>query len=104
MKQRPPMTHDIKTHREFFDLWITRQKSFEVRLNDRDYRSGDTIRSHELDPATGKLTGRVGIGNVVYVLEGFKGLAPKFCVVECPFLKMVVKHHGQPEADLNGAG
>jgi len=100
-KPRPPMTHTVKTHEEFFNLWITRRKSFEIRRNDRDYRAGDTIRSCEINPTTGKFSGRVGIGSIVYVLGSFIGLSKDFCIVECPFLKMEVKHHGQPDVEMN---
>jgi ParB family chromosome partitioning protein len=83
--------HNVKTHPDNFARWIMRQKSFELRFNDRDYRAGDEIHQQEFDPTTGKYSGRVGIGRIVYVLTQFKGLEQGFCIIECPFLKMKVQ-------------
>lgn len=40
------MVHDLKIFEEFADPVFFGSKSFEVRLNDRDYHSGDLIRFH----------------------------------------------------------
>lgn len=81
----------VKCWPENFNNWIGRRKSFEIRLNDRDYQTGDTLFQHEWDPNTQAFTGRVGVGPVGYVLRGFKGLVNGWVGIECPFLKMVIK-------------
>lgn len=43
-KPRPPKHHDIFLGSEYFSHVRCRNKTFELTLNDRDYRVGDTIR------------------------------------------------------------
>jgi hypothetical protein len=74
-----------------FNLWISRRKSFEIRWNDRNYQTGDTLIQHEWDPETKAYTGRVGVGTIGYVLRDRKGLVSGWVGIECPFLKMVIK-------------
>ena len=100
MTTRPAITHHVKTYPEFFKQWIHRNKSFEIRKDDRDYQAGDTIIQHEYLPAPKAFTGRVGIGKVVYVLRDFAGLARGFCALECPLEKMVI-NPSKHEEDIN---
>lgn len=88
------MTHTVKTHICFFDHWIHRNKSFEIRRDDRKppYQVGDQIHQREYDPATGLYTGRIGTGRIVYILRGFEWLAKGLCAIECPFDHMVINH------------
>lgn len=100
------MTHNCKTHPQFFNEWISRNKSFEIRRDDRNprYKVGDNIHQREYNPSTGEYTGRIGAGRIVYILRGFAGLAPGFCAIECPFDHMVVNHSKtdqQIAAELN---
>jgi hypothetical protein len=44
------MHHDTKIWPHFFGPVEKRIKTFEVRVNDRGYQSGDTITLHEWDP------------------------------------------------------
>jgi hypothetical protein len=99
-RTRPPITHTVKTYPEFFNQWVHRNKSFEIRKDDRDYQEGDTIIQHEYLPGSKEFTGRVGLGRVVYVLRGFSGLTRGFCAIECPFEKMVVRP-SKHEDDIN---
>lgn len=89
------MVHKLKTHPEWFNQWIHRNKSFEVRRDDRNFQVGDTVEQHEFNPHTKTYTGRVGVGTVAYVLRGFEGVARGFCVLECPFEKVKVVHSGE---------
>ena len=54
--------HDLKLSAEFFDASERGDKPFEVRLNDRGYAVGDTLRMREVSGPVNraKLTGRVG--------------------------------------------
>ena len=72
---RPPITITVKCWPQWFAGVIHRSKTFEIRLNDRDYRTGDTLRLQEYDPLTKTLSGRVALCKVLDVLSDFKGLA-----------------------------
>lgn len=51
MKQkRKPQTHDLKCWPEFFRPLCQGIKTFEVRLNDRNYQVGDTLQLWEWKP------------------------------------------------------
>ena len=50
------MKHRIKIERKWFDRIIDGQKTFEVRLNDRDYQVGDGIMFEIIDKDSEQLT------------------------------------------------
>lgn len=37
------MTHELKTLPPFFEKVVSGEKTFEVRVNDRDYQAGDFL-------------------------------------------------------------
>lgn len=41
------ITHDLKLSEEFFEAVWNGSKTFEVRINDRDYKNGDKARLNE---------------------------------------------------------
>ena len=43
--------HDLKTHPSAFAAVKSGQKRHEVRVNDRDYMTGDTVTLREWDPS-----------------------------------------------------
>lgn len=71
--------HRLKLAKMFFDAVDTGKKSFELRKNDRNYQIGDVLEMHEMD--NGEETGRVTEKQVIYVLEGFKGLEEGYCIL-----------------------
>ncbi len=52
------MIIEKKVNKEFFELIIQGVKTHELRLNDFECNPGDTLVLREVDPKTGKLTGR----------------------------------------------
>lgn len=64
--------HKLKTLPEYFQKTIDGKKPFEVRLNDRDYKVGDTVVLQEWE--NGKYSGRAISGNIGYILNDFIGL------------------------------
>lgn len=42
-------THNIKLHQNYADLKVTGQKTFEIRLNDRDYNKFDKVIYQAVD-------------------------------------------------------
>lgn len=71
--------HRLKLARMFFDAVDTGKKSFELQKNDRNYQIGDILELHEM--SDGEETGRVTEKQVIYILEGFKGLEEGYCIL-----------------------
>lgn len=71
--------HRLKIAKMFFDTVDTGKKSFELQKNDRNYQIGDILELHEM--SNGEETGRVTEKQVIYVLEGFKGLEEGYCIL-----------------------
>lgn len=81
-KSLPPQIHYVKTNSEFYQLCVKGVKTFELRKNDRDYKAGDIFVSQEYNPETQKFTGRNTRSKIDYVLEGFAGLEPGYCIIQ----------------------
>jgi|CXWL01.1.fsa_nt_gi hypothetical protein len=71
--------HELKCWPEQFAALRDGIKSFELRMNDRDYRVGDTLRLREWypdderyddDKDAGEYTGRSVDAEVTYMIEG----------------------------------
>jgi hypothetical protein len=43
--------HDLKTIQPYFDDIVAGRKTFEMRLNDRQFQPGDTVTLREFNPA-----------------------------------------------------
>lgn len=68
--ERKPIHHDLKCHLEFFGKVNCGNKSFEVRKNDRDFRTGDTFQLRAFDKVTKEYTGQKSkIFKITYVLD-----------------------------------
>ena len=63
------MIHALKTEPQFFEAVIKKQKTFEVRKNDRDFRVGDYLALNELDDKREGYTGRSVLLRVKYILD-----------------------------------
>ena len=75
------MTHELKILPEYFDLVTSREKTFEIRKNDRDYHVGDTLILKEWDGE--KYTGRLVILYVNYIIYGGQhGLKDGYCIMD----------------------
>lgn len=68
--------HDLKTAQPYFNEVWNGRKRFEVRKNDRDFKTGDVLMLHPLDES-----GRVICAEVHYVLSHFAGVEPGFVVM-----------------------
>lgn len=71
--------HSLKLAKMFFNAVDTGKKSFELQKNDRNYQIGDILELHEM--SDGEETGRVTEKQVIYILEGFKGLEEGYCIL-----------------------
>lgn len=73
--------HRLKTINHFFDAVADGRKTFEVRLNDRAFQTGDVL---ELICVSGDLhpTGERLLKRVTYLLQGGQfGIDPCYCVM-----------------------
>lgn len=71
--------HRLKLAKMFFDAVDTGKKSFELQKNDRNYQIGDILELQEM--SAGEETGRVTEKQVIYILEGFRGLEEGYCIL-----------------------
>jgi len=82
--------HHVKVWPDYFEPLASGKKPFDVRVNDRDYKEGDTIVFHEWDDRRGKYTERQTAPLcITYVLHGggagsiapLRGLAHNYVVI-----------------------
>jgi len=55
---RFPVNHTVKSHPEPFSKVWSGEKGHEIRINDRHYRVGHSVRLMEFDPDTKDFSGR----------------------------------------------
>lgn len=72
--------HYLKTETEFYQAVESGRKTFEVRLNDRNFKEYDMIHLEEV--VQGIPTGRrLEPKEITYVLKGGQfGIAPEYCI------------------------
>ena len=63
--------HFIKTVNPYFESVFFGVKTFEYRLNDRDFKVGDNVILQEYDNITGSYSGRVVSVRITYVLSDY---------------------------------
>ncbi len=68
MEARESVTHDLKVWSSYFESLLDGTKNFEVRFNDRDFKSGHYLRLREW--LNNEYTGRELTKRVTYVLQG----------------------------------
>lgn len=83
-----PRIHCLKTWPPFFQAVIDKCKSFELRLNDRGFKELDTLHLREWNPETKLYRGRECYRLITYIVDGFDGLLPGYCILgiqDCAF-------------------
>jgi hypothetical protein len=74
--------HALKTWPAPFEAMRVGRKTFEYRLNDRDFQVGDCLVLQEYNPETDSLTRECLSVRVVYIAAGGQfGIPPKYCVM-----------------------
>ena len=75
------MIHELKILPEYFDAVCRREKTFEIRKNDRGYQVGDTLILREWDGE--EFTGREVSRYVNYIFfgTGSYGLEEGYCIM-----------------------
>lgn len=61
------VSHDLKTVQPFFDDVASGNKTFEIRINDRDYKVGDILKLREY--SDGEYTGRFLYREITYIIN-----------------------------------
>lgn len=61
------MTHELKTWPEYFQAIFENKKTFELRVNDRNYQVGEILLLREFDPETKQYSGREIKRYVTYI-------------------------------------
>lgn len=79
------MNHELKTVSPYFERIQSGEKTVEVRKDDRDFQTGDTLTLKHWDPdydhgqysrtPPGRFTGSTVKVQVTHALRGFEGLA-----------------------------
>jgi len=72
------MKHELKIYPEFFQAITLGKKTFEVRLNDRNYQCGDVVVLRECESLPNsphsrpnpKYTGRCMVVEITYIMPG----------------------------------
>lgn len=64
------MRHQLKTWPPFFSAVLEGRKTFEARLDDRDFSVHDVLALNEWEPNPGRYTGRSVERVVTYILRG----------------------------------
>lgn len=75
---RPVVIHNLKTWPQYFARILDGSKTFEVRINDRDFCRGDRLLLREYDPDTDTYSGRAIRADVGYVLADSCAAIPDF--------------------------
>lgn len=66
----PKPIHTLKIYPAYFQLMKFGIKKFEVRKNDRDFKTHDLILFREYDPKTDMYTGQFSFQRITYILPG----------------------------------
>lgn len=91
------MTHELKILPEFFEAVSSREKSFEIRKNDRNFKVGDWLILKEWDNEKEKYTGREVKRYVSYIFYGTEdfGLHPDYCVMSLKMSAPMKSYDGE---------
>jgi len=66
-RTRQTIEHKVKSWPSFFEATLAGVKTHDVRMNDRDYQVGDTLRLMEFDPEKRQYTGRELCVRITYI-------------------------------------
>lgn len=73
--------HELKLWPVYYEAVESGLKTYEIRYNDRNFKVGDILHLKEYDPDKKEYTGREILKDVIYITEGFVGLAQGFVVL-----------------------
>ena len=85
-EQKKERVHYIRLATQYFDEVAAGIKTFELRKNDRDYKTGDILEMNEFKE--GRNTGRAIRCRIVYMLEDYTGLTDGYCILGTKVLEV----------------
>ena len=74
------MVHSLKIRKEYFNRVLNDQKTFEVRINDRDFQVGDKVQLREIEGVDAGYTGNTIDVKIIYLLQNVDGIINGYCV------------------------
>lgn len=74
-----PKVHEIKIAAPDWDEFENRERTFDLRKKDCDYKVGDKLKMLEFH--AGKFTGRTIDADITYILEDYTGLSEGYCIL-----------------------
>ena len=75
------MVHALKITPEYYEAVRAGIKKFEVRENDRNFKTGDYLALNELDDTRTEYTGRAMLVKITYILDDEKYCKKGFVVM-----------------------
>lgn len=84
-------THRLKTVNPYFQECFNGTKKFEVRLNDRDFKIGDTVYLQEYDAETNTYSGNELRCSILYILENYPALQKGYIVFSIQINQIIKK-------------
>lgn len=85
-----PRIHEVKSVQPHFDDVASGRKTAELRLDDRGYEVGDTLR--QLEYVNGELTGNAIAHEITHKLSGGPWLAPGYCMLSLARIPLEVTY------------
>jgi hypothetical protein len=73
------MIHRLKTWPLYFKEILDGNKTFDIRKNDRGFKTGDWLLLEEYNPSTDTYTGRKLCFEIGFMLQGEWGLPSDIC-------------------------
>lgn len=83
------ITHKLKIVQPYFERCWKGTKTFEVRINDRDFQTGDNVFLQEYDEKSQTYTGREIRGQITYVLKEYSAIAPEYIVFSYHVIELI---------------
>lgn len=72
-------SHTLKILPQYYDAILHKEKTFELRKNDRNFQIGDTIRLRKWNGE--QFFGPYLEKKIVYILKNVDGLEPDYCIL-----------------------
>lgn len=86
-EEKSEKVHYIRLAATYFDDVAAGVKTFELRKNDRGYKTGDMLEMNEFKE--GRNTGRMIRCKVTYMLEDYAGLTEGYCILGIKVIEVI---------------
>lgn len=73
--------HELKILPDYYWEVFLGHKTFEIRKNDRDFKTGDMVILKEWNPITKLYTGNKLARKIIYILKDVEGLEKDFILM-----------------------